>query len=88
MERVLLWLDEIDDWCTLWLHDPSRVRRLALKVGLAAAVALGVVHGPASAAGVVDTLGGLAAASVALWSGCAVFELRRRPAGNGSRRLA
>lgn len=88
MERVLLWLDELDDWCTLWLHDPSRARRLALQTGLAAAVALGIVDGFAPAAAVVDALAGLAGTAVALWAGCAISELRARPAHSGSRRPA
>lgn len=88
MERVLLWLDELDDYVTLWLHQPVRVRRMSLQAGLGAALALGIVERLALADALAGALAVSAAAAVLLWVGIAAAEVAARRAAVQSRRTA
>lgn len=88
MERVLLWLDELDDYVTLWLHHPGRVRRVSLQAGLGAALALGLVERLALADALAGVLAASAAAAVLLWAGAAAVEVAARRAAVQWRRTA
>jgi hypothetical protein len=80
MEVVLQWLDELDDClfagALLW----ERLRRGALKLGLAAAFALAgcELFAAGVRAGWVPALAAVAASSVGLWLVAVVVDLRNR----------
>ncbi len=78
MERILLWLDELDDYVAIGFLDPGRLRRRSLQAGLAAALALILVDGGLSSGAYVSSLALLAATTVLLWAGSAAAELAGR----------
>jgi hypothetical protein len=83
MEVVLQWLDDLDDClfagALLW----ERLRRGALKLGLAAAFALAgcELFAAGVRAGWVPALAAVALACVGLWFVAAVVDLRNRRTG-------
>lgn len=67
MEVVLLWLDDLDDALFSLALEWERVRRLVLKVGLAASFGLAAAELTAFAAAWAPAFSGVAAASVGAW---------------------
>lgn len=67
MERLLLWLDELDDCWTMGRHCTDRIRRLSLQAGLAAALVLVLPNGWVRTSPYTGGLALLAAAAVLLW---------------------
>lgn len=77
MERVLLWLDELDDYVTLWLLRPVCLRRLSLRAALAAALTLALAERFAPSGTQAAALAAAAALALVLWAGAAAAETLR-----------
>lgn len=87
MERVLLWLDELDDCLAcvaIWFRHPARLRRPHLQAGLVLGLVL--VEGTARSNFLVSALGALAAGALVLWAGAAAATLAGRRSAHASRR--
>jgi hypothetical protein len=78
MEIVLLWLDDLDDlvFCGAFLWDP--LRRIALQIGLVAALVLAACELTASGLTWSTALAAVAAASVGVWACGVLCQLARR----------
>jgi hypothetical protein len=79
MEIVLLWLDDLDDLVFSGVLLWESLRRLALQVGLVAALALAVCELTAFGLTWSSMLALVAAASVAVWIGGTLCQLAQRP---------
>ena len=67
MEIVLLWLDDLDDLVFALALKWEGLRRVVLRIGLVAALAVALCELSVTATAWTPTLSGVAAGSVAMW---------------------